>query len=599
MSVLINRRDLEFLLYEMLDVTSLCSHERYKEHDRQTFDAVLETTEQIAEEEFLTHAAKLDENEPQFDGERVHIIQDVKQALDVYRDAGFLGASFDRDYGGLQLPLVINQSCLAVFAAANVGTVGYGVLTVAAANMLNAFGSATQKQIFLQPLLEGRFFGTMCMSEPHAGSSLTDILTKAKPQADGTYKFTGTKMWISGGEHDLSENIVHMVLAKIPGSPPGVKGISLFIVPKFLVNADRSLGQRNDVTLAGLNHKMGWRGTVNTVLNFGEKDECQGYLLGEPNKGLSYMFHMLNEARIAVGLEATSLGYSGYLYSLDYARNRLQGRHPDEKAPDKPQIPIINHADVRRMLLLQKSYVEGALSLLLFCALLQDLQRVTTDENKKKDISLLLDLLTPIAKSWPSEFCLEANKLAIQVLGGYGYTRDYPVERMYRDNRLNAIHDGTTGMQALDLLGRKVIMHDGRAFDLLLNRIAGTIAETESLQALDEFRRQLQSLADAAKATTETLREAAKRGETRRFLANSTIYLEMLGHVVIAWMWLQQGAVALRQIGERGTDESGFYNGKLRALRFFYRYELPKIYAQADLLQSLDETCLEVTDSEF
>ena len=554
---------------------------------------------QIAEEYFAPHAAKLDENEPWFDGERVHIIPEVSQALNVYRDAGFLAASFDNDQGGLQLPWVINQSCLAVFAAANVSTVGYGILTVAAANMLNAFGSENQKQLYLRPMLEGRFFGTMCMSEPHAGSSLTDIRTEAQPQSDGTYRITGTKMWISGGEHDLSENIVHMVLAKIPGSPPGVKGISLFIVPRLLVDNDGTSGPGNDVTLVGLNHKMGWRGIVNTVLNFGEKGECTGYLVGEPNKGLGYMFHMLNEARIAVGLEAASLGYSGYLNSLEYARNRPQGRHPDEKDPEKPQLPIINHADVRRMLLLQKSYVEGALSLLLFCALLLDLQRVTTDENEKEDISLLLDLLTPIAKSWPAEFCLEANKLAIQVLGGYGYTRDFPVERLYRDNRLNAIHDGTTGMHALDLLGRKVMMHDGRAFDLLLDRIAATITETASLAELDEFRGQLDAAAQTVKSTTLVLQAAAKRGETRRYLANATIYLEMLGHVVIAWMWLQQAAVAMRRLGESAGDTSGFYRGKLNALQFFFRYELPKIYAQADLLASLDNTCLDIAETEF
>ncbi|NKB39052.1 MAG: acyl-CoA dehydrogenase [Gammaproteobacteria bacterium] len=599
MSALLNRRDLEFLLYEFLEVASLCDYERYAEHDRETFDAVLEACEQLATEQFLSHAAKLDENEPQFDGEQVHIIPEVKQALDTYCEAGYLSASFDAELGGMQLPWTITQCCNAIFAAANVGTVGYGALTVAAANMLNAFGTQTQKDKYLPAMLEGRFFGTMCLSEPHAGSSLADIRTKAEPQEDGSYLISGTKMWISGGDHDLSENIVHMVLAKIPGGPPGIKGISLFVVPRTRMNEDGTLGETNDVHLTGLNHKMGWRGTVNTVLSFGEDGDCRGYLLGEKHKGMSHMFHMLNEARILVGLESTALAYTAYLYSLDYAHNRPQGRHADEKDPNSAQVAIIEHADVRRMLLKQKAYVEGALGLLLYGAHMVDQHAVTVDEERRREIGLLLDLLTPVMKAWPSEYCLEANKLAIQVLGGYGYTRDYPVERLYRDNRLNAIHDGTSGIQGLDLLGRKVVMYDGEAFQLFIREMNNTLRKAKHEETVSEFLKAFEQAIALLQETTNSLIELAGKGESQLFLANSTTYIEMFGHITIAWVWLQQAMIASKKIDSEIEDEANFYQGKIDACRFFYRHELPKIEAQANLLQAADDTFLRISNDSF
>src|SRR5690606_5945302 len=323
-------------------------------------------------------------------------------------------------------------------------------------------------------------------SEPHAGSNLADIRTRAEPQEDGSYRLYGTKMWISGGEQDLSENIVHMVLAKIPGSPPGVKGISLFLVPKFRLDEDGNPAERNGVSLVGLNHKMGYRGTTNTLLNFGEKEPCVGYLMGKANEGLMCMFHMMNEARISVGMGAVTLGYAGYMHSLQYAKERPQGRLPGEKDPESPQVNIIEHADVKRMLLQQKAYVEGGLALTLYCGKLLDDSR-TGDPALRKDLSIFMDLLTPIVKAWPSEYCLKANELAIQVLGGAGYTRDYPVERLYRDNRLNPIHEGTNGIQGMDLLGRKVRMNDGYAYQLLVQRVEQTIKEASAVSELKEY----------------------------------------------------------------------------------------------------------------
>ena len=346
------------------------------------------------------------------------------------------------------------------------------MLTMANANLIAKFGTPDQIDAFLRPMLAGRFSGTMALSETQAGSSLADILTRAEPQADGTYRLFGSKMWISGAEHELTDNIVNLVLAKIPGGPAGTKGISLFIVPKYLVNEDGSIGERNNVVIAGLNHKMGQRGITNTVLNF---DGAVGYLVGEPHRGITYMFTMMNEARLGVGMGAVSLGYTGYLKSLDYARERPQGRPVTAKDPTTPQIPIIEHADVKRMLLAQKAYVEGGMALLLYCAKLVDLQHSAQTDAERDAVTLLLDILTPVGKSWPSQWCLEANSLAIQVHGGYGYTREYDVEQHYRDNRLNPIHEGTHGIQSLDLLGRKVTQRGGASLAALGEAIAQTV----------------------------------------------------------------------------------------------------------------------------
>ena len=427
MSVLINRRDLDFVLYELLNIEHLAQTSRYEGQDRALYEATIDAAETLAEEQFATHAAESDENEPKLEGGKVKLIPAIKQATDAYVEAGFMGMSMDAEAGGMQLPWTIAQACAAYFCAANIGTIAYPFITIAAANLLSKFGSEAQKARYLAPLVEGRFFGTMVLSEPQAGSSLADIRTRAAPTDDGHYLITGNKMWTSAADHELSENIIHMVLAKIPGGPPGVKGISLFIVPKFLVNDDGSLGERNDVRVAGLNHKMGYRGTVNAVFNLGEQGGAKGWLLGEAHQGLSYMFHMMNEARVGVGLGAVALGYSGYLHSLKYARERPQGRHPGNKDPASPQVPIVEHADIRRLLLAQKAAVEGGLALALYCAQLIDIERTTEDAAYRDRLNLLLDLLTPIVKSWPSEFCLEANKHAIQILGGYGYTRDYPL----------------------------------------------------------------------------------------------------------------------------------------------------------------------------
>jgi len=592
-SLLLNRRDLEFLLYEWLDVEALTQRERFAEHSRETFDDVLDLAEQIATDHFALHNRASDASEPVFDGERVHLIPEIGAALKVFAEAGLLAGTLDEELGGLQLPIVVGNAVFAWFQAANVGTSSYPFLTIANANLLLAHGSPEQVDTYVRPMVDGRFYGTMCLSEPQAGSSLSDVATRAVPQDDGTYRLFGNKMWISAGEHDLTENIVHLVLAKIPGGPPGVKGISLFLVPKTVVET----GERNDVVLAGLNHKMGFRGTVNTLLNFGEgvhrpggQPGAVGFLVGQPHQGLKHMFHMMNEARVGVGLGATCLGYTGYLHALDYAKGRPQGRPVSAKDPASPQVPIIAHADVRRMLLTQKAYVEGALALNLYCGRLLDEEKTGADEQARTRATLLLDVLTPIAKSWPSQWCLEANSLAIQVLGGYGYTREHPVEQFYRDNRLNPIHEGTHGIQALDLLGRKVVMQGGAGLALLLETLRGTADRAAAAGGeAAELGAQLRAVADRLPSTTATL---FSTGDLEVALANASVYLEAVGHVVLAWTWLEQLLAAQGREGD-------FYDGKRQAARYFFRWELPRTAPSLALLESLDTTTLDMQPAWF
>ncbi|MBI2802962.1 MAG: acyl-CoA dehydrogenase [Gammaproteobacteria bacterium] len=599
MSLLVNRRDLEFFLYELLEVEGLTRRKRHSGQDREVFNAILDAAEALATEQFATHAAKVDEEEPTFDGERVHLIPEVKQALDAYVEAGFMGASFDAEIGGMQLPWTIAQSCALYFCAANISTVAYPFITIAAANLLSVFGSPEQKQKYLKPLVAGRFFGTMCLSEPQAGSSLADIRTRAVLQPAGHYLITGNKMWTSAAEHDLTENIIHIVLAKIPGGPPGVKGISLFLIPKYLLNDDGSLGSRNDAYIVGLNHKMGYRGTVNTVFNMGDHGQCVGYLVGEANHGLSHMFHMMNEARVGVGLGGVALGYTGYLHSLKYARERPQGRHPQNKDPTSPQVPIVQHADIRRLLLAQKAAVEGGLGLVLYCAHLLDLQRTALDCAERDRVGLLLDLLTPVAKSWPGEFCLEANKHAIQILGGYGYTRDYPVERFYRDNRLNPIHEGAHGIHGIDLLGRKVAMRDGAALAALSHEIKQTLADARTQADLASYATTLTEIYQKLLSATQRLGVLRDGGNVTRALANAGIYLDTFGHVIIGWIWLRQAVVATRALAGASQGEQEFYRGKLQACQYFYRYELAKVPERLTLLATGDDTCLTMHENWF
>ena len=612
------RKTLDFLLDRWLGVGSgsgsLLERPRFADHSAETFGSVLDTCERIAREKFAPYNRLADTQEPTFDGERVHLPEATHAAMAAYVESGMLAAAQDYELGGMQLPCVIEMAANAFFSKASVAMGGYAMLTSGNANLLMAHGTPVQREVFAKNEFAGRWFGTMCLSEPQAGSSLSDVATRASP--DGVefesdplgprYRLRGNKMWISGGEHELTENIVHLVLAKIPGADgrtlPGTRGISLFIVPKKLVDAQGALtGERNDVALAGLNHKLGYRGTTNTLLNFGEgrfrprgAAGAIGYLVGQPGEGLRCMFHMMNEARIGVGLGATMLGYAGYEASLDYARVRTQGRAigPAGKDPAQPQVALIAHADIKRMLLAQKSYVEGGLALALYCARLVDELHTGTAE-AAREAGVLLEVLTPIAKSWPSEWCLEANSLAIQVLGGYGYTRDFPVEQYWRDNRLNMIHEGTHGIQALDLLGRKVTLDGGAGLKLLARRIAETGERAGQIAGLAEPANRLAGALQRLGAATKS---AWATGVPEEALANATPYLQAFGHVVLAWLWLD---VALAATDATDPADPSLSDGKLAAMRYFYAYELPKIDAWLAVVASREPLCREMQDAWF
>jgi alkylation response protein AidB-like acyl-CoA dehydrogenase len=642
------RATLDFLLNDWLKVGELCVRPRFADHSTGTFGAVLDTAEKIAKDKYAPFNRLVDSQEPHFDGEKVILPQATHDAWAAYAGSGMLAAAQDYEWGGMQLPYTVEASANAIFSMASV-SISWAMLTVGNANLIMVHGTEMQKQVFAKNEFAGRWMGTMCLSEPQAGSSLSDVATRAEiddahDPLGPRYRLTGNKMWISGGEHEITENIVHLVLAKIPDAEgkliPGTRGISLFIVPKKVVDTNGELtGERNDVALAGLNHKCGWRGTTNALLNFGEgkfkpggKAGAVGYLVGKPGDGLRCMFHMMNEARIGVGLAATMLGMAGYEASLDYAKQRTQGRpiqspvRPERsegsdgrsgdqtlraaqgervvavvKNVEQKPIPIIEHADIKRMLLAQKAYCEGALALELYCARLVD-ETHTGEGEALADAKLLLEVLTPIAKSWPSEWCLEANSLAIQIHGGYGYTRDFPVEQYWRDNRLNMIHEGTHGIQALDLLGRKVVMDGGKGLALLAARMNDTIMRAMHVTTLADH---AQALARALQRVGAATKSAWSTGNPTQALANATPYLQAFGHTVLAWIWLD---VVLTfsdhphplPKGEGATTRhDAFLAGKHAAMRYFFHYELPKIDAWLAPVSARDMTCANLSIEAF
>jgi alkylation response protein AidB-like acyl-CoA dehydrogenase len=597
MTSLLNPRDVQFLLYEFLDCEALLQRPRYGEHSREIFDATIDTARQIAEAKLAPHSSKGDANEPQFDGKTVTLIPETHEAWAAIAGAGFHNAHWDFDEGGLQMPEVILRAAISYFYSANVASSSYSFLTIGAANLLRSFGTPAQKARYLGPMGDGRFAGTMALTEPGQGSALGDIKTSAELQPDGSYRLFGQKMFISGGDQSITENIVHMVLARIKGAPPGVRGISLFLVPKVLVNEDGTLGARNDVALAGLLHKMGWRNTTSTVLSFGEKGGAVGTLLGEAGKGLAHMFQMMNEARIGVGLCAASIAYRGYMLSLEYARERPQGRLPSCRDPHSAQIKLVEHADIRRLLLAQKVYAEGSLALCLYGASLQEDLHTHPDAASRAEAGRLLDLLTPVMKSWSARYGCVANDSAIQILGGSGYIREYPLEQLYRDQRLNPIHEGAEAIHGIDLLGRKVVMDNGAAYKLFRNNVAVSVAQAAADPALACLAKNF--AIPLARLDEVTLKLGALlASDPDRALANATIYLDVFGRVVAAWIWLRQAQAAQAGIN-RDASSADFYRGKLQAARYAIDWDLPATAPQFDLLMAADDTAFAMRNDWF
>jgi alkylation response protein AidB-like acyl-CoA dehydrogenase len=591
----LSREDLDFMLFDWLDAEALTARPRYADHGRETFNAVLDLAQRIGDEYFAPANRPADLKEAHLEQGKVVIAAEAVEAVRALKDSGLAAGAQDYELGGMQLPALINIAAMAWLHAGNTAIAAFPLLTIGAANLIRTHGTPDMIERYVRPMLAGRFYGTMCLSEPEAGSSLANIRTRAVPQGDGAYRIFGNKMWISGGEHEVGENIIHMVLAKLPDAPPGVKGISLFLAPRKLLDANGDPAEQNDIALAGLNHKLGTRGFPNTLLNFGEGAAKPGgapgavaWLVGKPHEGLNAMFLMMNEARISVGLSGACLAYTAYLHSVDYARSRPQGYRPGPRAPGAKQVAIIEHSDVRRMLLSQKAYAEGALALCLYSAKLVDDEQTASDESDRRDAYLLLELLTPITKTWSSQWAQETCNLAIQIHGGAGYTRDYPVEQFYRDNRLNPIHEGTQGIHGIDLLGRKVSMQNGRALEILIQRIQRTLHQAAKDKELREFGDDLSRRLERLQTVTAKL-VALPDAEAR--LSNSNAYLEAFGHIVVAWLWLEQMLVA--------SSSSNFHRGKRQAGQYFFRWELPKVDFQLDGVDALDDTSLKMANDWF
>ncbi|WP_194973194.1 acyl-CoA dehydrogenase [Aquiflexum lacus] len=588
-----SKRDLHFQLFENIDALSLTSFDFFKDHNQETFEMVLDAADQIGVTSLRPLLTEMDRKEPQLVNGKIIVHEGMKKIYCQYGEDGWINACFSYEEGGQQLPNTIQSAVGFIWQAANYSASVYPFLTSGAANLIRTFGSKELIERFTPNLYNAKWQGTMALTEPDAGSSLSDLSTTAYPtEIEGIYKIKGQKIYISCGDHDACENVIHLMLARIKGAPAGVKGISMFVVPQKRTDT----GASNDVLTEGLYHKMGYKGAPIAHLMVGSNDACEGFLVGEPNKGLSYMFQMMNEARVGVGMNAAAIGTAAYYASLAYAKERPQGRKIGEKDPNQPQVSIIEHADVKRMLLFQKSIVEGSLSLLLYCAKLGDLVNVAGGQEKEEAV-LLLDLLTPIAKSYPSEMCCLTTSAAVQVLGGAGYTTDFPVEQYYREARIHPIHEGTTGIHGMDLLGRKVLMKNGSAVRIFAEKIMQTIAEAKEDGAMQPFAEKLEKYLQRAQQTSGQL--MAKAGKNpEEFLADATLYLEYLSILTIAWQWLHQGIISQKALNS-DSPEKDFYQGKIMCMRYFFEYELVKMDGLGKRLVSDDMVTVEMRGEWF
>ena len=594
----VSERNIKFLLYEVLDVESLTKHEYYKEHNRKMFDMVLKAAVKLGKDLLFPIFEEMDRNQPELLNGEVKVHPSVKTIMKEFGEGGWISSRVPFDRDGEQLPSLVADVCEFIFAAANYSANVYPGLTFGASHLIESFGSKELYDTYVPRMRTGEWQGTMALTEPEAGSSLSDITTMAEPTEKGYYRIKGQKIFISAGDHDGVDNVIHLMLAKIEGAPAGVKGISLFVVPKMRIDDSGDLVP-NDVAPSGVYHKLGYRGCPIVQLSMGDKNDCRGWLVGEPHSGLKYMFQMMNEARIGVGMGATSMATAAYYASLDYTKSRLQGRKMGQKDPNLPPIPIIEHADVKRMLLFQRAVIEGALALILQCSKYVDFQKVLSGEDKEK-YHLLLEILTPIAKSYPSEMGILSISQGLQCLGGSGYCDDYPLEQYYRDCRIHPIHEGTTGIQGMDLLGRKLIMKNGRAFLLYINEIEDTIGAAQQYNALKGFANDLNTTLTDLQDVTQHLVSIAQQQGPEAFLADATLYLEFFSIVTIAWQWLLQGVAVQKSLnnGAKKRDQN-FYQGKMFTLRYFFAYELPKTLGLARRLLDEDRLTVEMQTAFF
>jgi alkylation response protein AidB-like acyl-CoA dehydrogenase len=594
---LLRDRDVAFLLDDVLEVTSLTRLPYFAGHDRETFELVLDSARRLARDVLWPAYRPLDAEPPRFVDGRVTVHPRMRALYPQMLALGLGVAGRPAAVGGQQIPLVVLSLATAYLMAANLSAYGYVGLTTGAAHLLEAFGSDELRARYMTPLYDGRWTGTMALTEPQAGSSLADVATRASDAGDGSFRMSGAKIFISGGDHDITDNIVHMVLARLDGAPPGIKGVSLLCVPKRRPSEDAGGALvDNDVSVTGVIHKIGWRGLPSVALAFGERGDCRGWLVGEPHRGIYHMFQMMNEARLMVGMNGVASASAAYHEALAYATTRLQGRPPSAKSSRTPPVAIVEHADVRRMLLRQKSIVEGALALVARTAMYADLAAHAERDDERARARLLLDLLTPVAKSFPAERGFEANVLALQVHGGYGYTSEYLPEAWLRDQKLNSIHEGTTGIQGLDLLGRKAVAGGGAALAALRQEIERAIAAAADAGVAAAWGEALARALGEVEALTMELAAHGLAGDAERMLLHSTDYLELFGILVVAWQHLAMATAARRRLDEA---DAAFARGKLLGAEYFLATELPRLHMLVALCRSGEDSYARIRPDEF
>ena len=580
---------LKYMLYDVHKLEDLLERERFVDHDKESLDMFLESTKDFADRELFPYIKEMDEKPAYHKDGKVFVHSQVETMMKKGGELGFISASFDYDIGGMQIPLMAHTAATYILDAANNHLPGYAGLTQGAAELIIHFASKDLLETFVPNMLSGKWGGTMCLTEPQAGSSLSDIVTKAKPTQNGYYNISGQKIFISGGDNQFAENIVHLVLARVEGAAKGTKGISLFIVPKNRNNSNGTL-ESNDVTTVADFQKMGQKGYCTTHLGFGDKDDCQGWLVGEENQGLNYMFLMMNAARIAVGRASSAIASAAYYASLQYANERPQGRKlasDGKKNIEQSQSLIIEHPDVRRMLLLQKAVVEGSMSLVLLAAKYYDLESTAQSEEEKKKYNTLLEMIIPVVKTYPSEAGAYSVNNGLQVLGGYGFCSDFILQQYYRDIRISSIYEGTTGIQSQDLLGRKITMNNGEGLKLLLNEIMTTVAKANNHPELKPYADSISEKIKLSEKVLTSLMPHALKGDFEKYLADASVFMEFFSLIIVAWNWLEIATDSQEALvnGDKKYSEI-FYNSKIETMKYFFDYELPKTVSHSEILMN-------------
>ncbi|MGD8703593.1 MAG: acyl-CoA dehydrogenase [Desulfosarcina sp.] len=599
--VIADRRDVDFVLHEQLNVGALSDHDKYAEFNKKTIDLIISEARNLAIKEIWPTFKEGDEQGCRFENGQVTVPEGFKRAYDLFVEGEWLAMPEDPEYGGQGMPRTVALAAGDYFNGANYAFMMYAGLTHGAALLVEAFGTERQKQLFLKNMFTGKWTGTMLLTEPEAGSDVGNLTTTAVKNDDGTYSITGTKIFISAGEHDLVENIVHPVLARIEGAPAGTKGISLFLVPKYRVDDDGSLGEFNDVVCTGIEHKMGIHGNSTCSLTLGGKGNCVGELLGEENKGMRAMFLMMNEARLLVGMQGFCCASASYMNAVNYARGRIQGKNLLQMMDDDAAaVPIIQHPDVRRMLISMKSYVEGMRSLLYYAGYLSDQMAVTDDEAQQARLQGMLDLLIPICKGYVTDKSFEVCSTGVQVYGGYGFIKEYPQEQLLRDCRITMIYEGTNGIQAMDLLGRKLGMNKGKPIMDLMADIQKIIAQAKAIDGLSAYAGKLEKALNRLGEVAMHLGATAMSPKVMSAFAFAHPFMEAAGDVVLAWMLLWRGVVAAAKL-EKGAKrkDKPFYEGQIKSLQYFVQAVLPITMGKMDAIMATCDAAVEISEDGF